>query len=115
MFWLMSLKSTQSIKWQSRIRWAESAMSNVTGFTSGWSRPPRRWSRPPSSMLAKAGLAGWNVRLREIETDARTTKTDYEVIRDNPTDGGLDRLGISGERYGVVQNEQAFAMNTSAL
>lgn len=63
-----------------------------------------------SEMLAKANLANWNVRLREIETDARTEKIAYEVIRDNPFDGGLDRLGISGERYGVVQNEAAFGM-----
>lgn len=63
-----------------------------------------------SDMLAKANLANWNVRLREIETDARATKSAFEVIRDNPFDGGLDRLGISGERYGVVQNEQAFGM-----
>ena len=63
-----------------------------------------------ATMLDKANLAGWNVRLREIETDARTTKTAYEVVRDNPFDGGLDRLGISGERYGVVQNETAFGM-----
>lgn len=63
-----------------------------------------------ATMLAKANLANWDVRLREIETDARTTKTAYEVVRDNPADGGLDRLGISGERYGVIQNEQAFAM-----
>jgi hypothetical protein len=63
-----------------------------------------------ATMLDKANLSGWNVRLREIETDARATKTAFEVIRDNPFDGGLDRLGISGERYGVVQNETAFGM-----
>jgi hypothetical protein len=50
------------------------------------------------------------VRLRAIETDARSSKEAYEVIRDNPFDGGLDRLGIAGERYGEVQNEQAFGM-----
>lgn len=66
--------------------------------------------RKSSAMLAKANLANWNVRLREIETDARSEKVAYEVIRDNPFDGGLDRLGISGERYGVVQNETAFGM-----
>lgn len=66
--------------------------------------------RTSAAMLEKANLAHWNVRLREIETDARAMKVAYEVIRDNPFDGGLDRLGISGERYGVVQNEQAFAM-----
>ena len=63
-----------------------------------------------SDMLAKANLSGWNVRLREIETDARTNKKAFEVVRDNPFDGGLDRLGISGERYGIAQNEAVFAM-----
>lgn len=61
-------------------------------------------------MLAEANLANWNVRLRAIETDARSAKNSYEVIRDNPFDGELDRLGIAGERYGIVQVEQAFAM-----
>lgn len=91
-------------------------MSELTAFAS---RQPATYIKgevftetitKSSDMLAKAGLAGWNVRLREIETDARTTKTAFEVIRDNPADGGLDRLGISGERYGVVQNETAFGM-----
>lgn len=61
-------------------------------------------------MLVLADLADWDVRLREIVTDARTTKTDFEVVRTNPKDGGIDRLGISGERYGTFQNEQAFGM-----
>lgn len=91
-------------------------MSELTAFAS---RQPAAYIKgevftevitKSSDMLAKANLAGWNVRLREIETDARTTKTAFEVIRDNPADGGLDRLGISGERYGVVQNETAFGM-----
>jgi hypothetical protein len=63
-----------------------------------------------ATMLAKANLAGWNVRLREIETDARSDTKAFEAVRDNPFDGGLDRLGIHGERYGVVQNEQAFGL-----
>lgn len=63
-----------------------------------------------AAMLDKANLAGWNVRLRPLESDARRTKETFEVIRDNPFDGGLDRLGVAGERYGIVQNEQAFAM-----
>lgn len=63
-----------------------------------------------SVMLAKANLSNWDVRLREIETDARTTKVDYEVLRTNPFDAGLDRLGISGERYMPIQNETIFGM-----
>lgn len=63
-----------------------------------------------AEMLRLANLANWNVRLREIETDARSTKKAFEAVRTNPFDGGLDRLGIHGERYGEVQNEQAFGM-----
>ena len=63
-----------------------------------------------SVMLEKANLANWNVRLRPLDSDARRTKETFEVVRDNPFDGGLDRLGVSGERYGTVQNEAAFGM-----
>jgi hypothetical protein len=63
-----------------------------------------------SDMLAKANLSGWDVRLRPFETDARSAKETFEVIRTNPNDGELDRLGVAGERYGVFQNEQAFGM-----
>lgn len=63
-----------------------------------------------ATMLAKANLAGWNVRLRTLESDARRAKETFEVVRDNPFDGGLDRLGVSGERYGTVQNETAFGL-----
>lgn len=63
-----------------------------------------------TEMLELANLANWDVRLREIETDARTSKKSFEVIRNNPFDGGLDRLGIAGARYGEVQNEQAFGL-----
>jgi hypothetical protein len=61
-------------------------------------------------MLAEAHLDNWNVRLRPIVTDARSQTEAFEVIRDNPFDGGLDRFGVVGERYGTFQNEQAFAM-----
>lgn len=63
-----------------------------------------------ADMLAKANLADWNVRLRTLDSDARRTKETFEVIRDNPFDNGLDRIGVAGERYGIVQNEAAFGM-----
>jgi phage/plasmid-like protein (TIGR03299 family) len=66
-------------------------------------------------MLNKAHLANWNVRLRELETDARATKVQFEVIRDNPFDGLLDRLGLVGSRYTVVQNEEAFTFADAIL
>lgn len=62
------------------------------------------------TMLDKANLAGWDVRLRPLVSDARYTKETFEVIRTNPFDGGLDRIGTAGERYGIVQNETAFGM-----
>lgn len=61
-------------------------------------------------MLRLANLGGWDVRLRPLDSDARRAKETYEVIRTNPFDGGIDRLGVAGERYGEVQNEQVLAM-----
>lgn len=70
---------------------------------------PEGWDST-EDMLNEAGLANWNVRMRPLESDARRDKETFEVIRDNPFDGGLDRLGVAGERYGIVQNETAFRM-----
>lgn len=66
--------------------------------------------RDSATMLAKANLADWDVRLRPLESDARRTKETYEVIRTNPFDGEIDRLGVSGERYHPIQNENVFRM-----
>lgn len=63
-----------------------------------------------SEMLALANLAGWDVRLRPLPSDARYDTETFEVIRTNPFDGGLDRLGVSGERYQTAQNERIFGM-----
>jgi phage/plasmid-like protein (TIGR03299 family) len=68
-----------------------------------------------SQMLTKAHLAGWDVRLRELQTDARSAKTTFEVLRTNPFDKGLDRLGLVGSRYHVVQNEDAFTFADGIL
>jgi phage/plasmid-like protein (TIGR03299 family) len=57
-------------------------------------------------MFVAAGLANWDVRKREILTDARTDSPDFEVIRTNPTDGGIDRLSMAKERYTSYQNEE---------
>ena len=56
-----------------------------------------------------AGMLGWNVRKRLIETDAKTDTDDFEVIRDLPG-GGVHRLSIAGERYVTVQNEELAAL-----
>jgi hypothetical protein len=63
-----------------------------------------------AEMLRLAHLANWNVRLRPLNSDARRRSETFEVVRDNPFDSKVDRLGIAGERYGEVQNEQAFGM-----
>lgn len=63
-----------------------------------------------ATMLAKANLAGWDVRLRALDSDARRSKETFEVLRTNPFDGGLDRLGVSGERYFPIQNETVFGL-----
>lgn len=70
---------------------------------------PEGWTST-SDMLREANLADWNVRMRTLESDARRSKETFEVIRDNPFDGGLDRIGVAGERYGIVQNETAFGL-----
>lgn len=54
-------------------------------------------------------LAGWNVRLVPFQGIGRGGKQVFEVVRDNPTDGGIDRIGVVGQRYTPVQNEAAFA------
>lgn len=59
------------------------------------------------SMMEDANLTNWNVRLNEIVTDARPVAgKSYEVVRDNPFDGGLDRLAVVGDRYVPVQVEE---------
>lgn len=61
-------------------------------------------------MLRAANLHDWNVRLRMLDSDARRSKEAFEVVRDNPDDGGLDRLGVTGEKYGIIQNETVFSL-----
>lgn len=64
----------------------------------------------PSRMLALSGLADWDVRLRPLDSDARRLTETFEVVRTNPADGGVDRLGVAGERYHIAQNEEAFGL-----
>jgi phage/plasmid-like protein (TIGR03299 family) len=58
-------------------------------------------------MFKAAHLNDWNVRVRELITDARVEKDnpDFEVLRTNPLDKGLDRLHLAKKRYTPVQNE----------
>jgi phage/plasmid-like protein (TIGR03299 family) len=62
-------------------------------------------------MLSKAKLNDWNVRLEDVEipTGMDSDKNYSFVVRDNPfTKGNKDVLGIVGERYVPLQNEELF-------
>ena len=70
-----------------------------------------------STMLDSAKLSNWNIELEEIQnpTDYRSHKSSYYVTRTNPFDNGKDILGVVGERYKVVQNEQLFDFGDNLL
>ncbi|GAB3863696.1 hypothetical protein GCM10029963_72870 [Micromonospora andamanensis] len=65
-------------------------------------------------VMSKAWLGGWEVRkiaLQGIEvTERGVTKVDcpdkYMTVRTNPVTGETEYLGVVGEDYSVVQNEQ---------
>lgn len=60
-------------------------------------------------LMEAAGLTGWNVRKRLIETDARPLGgEDYEVLAD--INGEVRRMSVAGERYHEVQNEDLAVM-----
>lgn len=62
----------------------------------------------PMEMAKSAGMLGWDVRKRLIDTDATPVDgADFEVIANvgGPT-SPLVRLGVARERYTTVQNEQ---------
>jgi phage/plasmid-like protein (TIGR03299 family) len=64
-----------------------------------------------AEMLKKAKLNNWNVRLEDIEipTELDSDKSYSFVVRDNPfTKGNKDVLGVVGERYVPLQNEDLF-------
>jgi phage/plasmid-like protein (TIGR03299 family) len=71
-----------------------------------------------SEMLAAANLNGWNVRLEDLETPTHLTsdKAYQYVLRTNPTDTTqTDILGVVGERYHVLQNEDLFSFGDNIL
>lgn len=68
-----------------------------------------------SKMLDLAHLSNWDVRLAEIVTDARTSTPTFEVVRTNPFDKGLDRLGVVKSRYKVYQNEELYAFGDNII
>ncbi len=71
-----------------------------------------------SEMLEAANLNGWNVRLEDLETPSHlTSDKNYQyVLRTNPTDNSqTDILGVVGERYHVMQNEDLFSFGDNIL
>ena len=63
-----------------------------------------------SEMLKRARLANWNVRLEDVPVPDgfNTDKNYFFVTRTNPVLAQNDILGVVGERYHVLQNEQLF-------
>jgi len=71
-----------------------------------------------SEMLSLASLDNWNVRLEDLETPSHlTSDKNYQyVLRTNPTDNTqTDVLGVVGERYHVMQNEDLFSFGDNIL
>ena len=71
-----------------------------------------------SEMLVAANLNNWNVRLDELTIPSNmTSDKNYQyVVRTNPTDKSqTDVLGIVGERYVPLQNEELFAFGDNIL
>ena len=68
-----------------------------------------------SQMLDAAHLANWNVRCEDITLPGRSHREFYAVTRTNPFDGEADVLGVVGERYKVVQNEDLFSFADNLL
>ena len=71
-----------------------------------------------AEMLAAANLNNWNVRLVDVEIPNTLTsdKTYQYVVRTNPTDSSqTDVLGVVGERYHVLQNEDLFSFGDMML
>lgn len=71
-----------------------------------------------ASMLELANLNNWNVRLEDVNIPTHLTsdKSYQYVVRTNPTDNTqTDVLGVVGQRYHVLQNEELFAFGDDIL
>jgi phage/plasmid-like protein (TIGR03299 family) len=71
-----------------------------------------------AEMLNLANLSNWNVRLEDVETPTHlSSDKQYQyVLRTNPTDATqTDILGVVGERYHVLQNEDLFSFGDMLL
>lgn len=71
-----------------------------------------------AEMLEAANLSNWNVRLEDMPIPSHlTSDKEYQyVVRTNPTDNTqTDVLGIVGERYHTLQNEDLFSFGDNIL
>jgi phage/plasmid-like protein (TIGR03299 family) len=71
-----------------------------------------------SEMLETANLSNWNVRLEDVEVPAHLSsdKSYQYVIRNNPFNAEqTDVLGVVGERYVPLQNEDLFSFGDNIL
>ena len=71
-----------------------------------------------NEMLVAANLNDWNVRLVDVEIpNTLTSDKSYSyVVRTNPTNKTqTDILGVVGERYHVLQNEDLFSFGDNIL
>ena len=69
-------------------------------------------------MLSLANLQNWNVRLEDvvIPENLSSDKSYQYVVRNNPfTTGQVDVLGVVGERYVPLQNEDLFTFGDAIL
>lgn len=66
-------------------------------------------------MLEAAHLDNWNVRCEEVILPGRSHRQHFATVRTNPFDGEADVLGVVGERYKVLQNEELFAFGDNIL
>jgi phage/plasmid-like protein (TIGR03299 family) len=71
-----------------------------------------------AEMLSAANLSNWNVRLEDVNIPSHlSSDKNYQyVVRTNPTDNAqTDILGVVGERYHVLQNEDLFSFGDNIL
>ena len=71
-----------------------------------------------AEMLKTANLSNWNVRLEDLEIPSHLSsdKSYQYVIRTNPFDNTQkDVLGVVGERYVPLQNEDLFTFGDAIL
>ena len=71
-----------------------------------------------AEMLSTANLSNWNVRLEDLEIPSHleSDKSYQYVIRNNPFNAEQkDVLGVVGQRYVPLQNEDLFSFGDNIL